>query len=203
VVRLAPVEWFYVMAGVGDAQADKTEMGTNTAFHGEDYSFSAYEFGLTPKIAGRQGNYRFLLWYDPQPADQINGSGVKRDGTGFALSFDQEITDRITLFFRYGFGHEQVRDIEHFWSLGGQLAEPLPGRKDDVLGLAVAQAVLGQDYRDANAAAHTETLLELYYRIQLNKQFTVGPHLQVIVNPAANSSNDCAVIGGLRAVFSF
>ena len=203
VVRAEPAEWFYAQAGVADAQAEGTETGLNTAFHDEDYFFNIYEVGFCPQIAERQGNCRFIFWYDPQAVDHIDGRGAERDDMGFALSFDQEVTDRVTLFLRYGFAHERVREIEHFWSLGGQLSAPLAGRDDDVLGVGVSQAIMGRDFQDANGAAATETLFETYYRIQVTDNIAISPLMQVIVNPGADNDAECAVTAGVRAVFSF
>ncbi len=201
VVRAELAEWLYLMAGVGDAQAIATRTGFNTAFHGPDDSFSIYEVGLTPEICGRPGNYRLMFWYDPQPLETIDGTGTVRDDTGFALSFDQEVTDRVSLFFRYGFAHERVREIEHFWSLGGQLAEPIPGRSEDVFGAGMAQAILGDDFRKAEGLDDTETQFELYYSAKITDYLFLTPHTQVILDPVTTPDEDCAVVAGVRALF--
>lgn len=203
VAKITPTDWVYAQAGVSDAQAVATQTGFKTAFHGADDSFSAFELGLTPKIAERQGNYRFLFWYDSQPLERIGAESFKRDDSGFAMSFDQEITDRITLFARYGFAHQDVRPISNFWSVGGQLAKPLPGRDCDVWGVAVGQAIMGQPARREDNLGSSETLLETYYAIKITDYFTISPDLQVILNPAASNANDVAVVLGLRATISF
>ncbi len=203
IVEARPTDWFYVLAGVGDAQGQKPEMGTNTAFSDEDYSVIALEMGFTPEIAGRRGNYRILTWYDPQPQERFDGMEPKRDDVGFGISCDQQVTDRITLFARYGYGDEKVREIEHFWSFGGQLAGPFEARPDDVFGVGVAQAITSDDFRRVESKASTETVFETYYSYQVNDFVTLSPSVQVMLNPNAESGADCAVVGGIRAVIVF
>jgi len=200
VARYDLLPWLYVQGGVADAQGSWTETGLNTAFHDEDYFVSLYEVGLTPKLGARQGNYRFILWYDPQPLGRIDGSGVNRDDLGFGLSFDQEIADGVTAFMRYGYADESVREIEHYWSTGATWTGPIPGRREDVLGFGVGQFIMGGDYRRANQAAHTETIFELYYKIKLAEWCSISPDLQAILNPGASRDNDVGVIAGLKLV---
>jgi carbohydrate-selective porin OprB len=199
VARYEPTEWLYVQAGAVDAKGSVTETGLNTAFHDEDYFFSMYEFGLRLRPGGRRGYYRFLVWYDPQPVARINGTGSKRDDVGFALSFDQQLTDGITAFFRYGFAHEEVRETTSFWSLGFTWTGPIPQRSEDVLAFGVGQAIMSRDSRRAgNVSASAETLFELYYDIKISEWCRLTPDLQVILNPGANTGNDVAVLLGLK-----
>ena len=118
------------LGGVADAQADARETGFKTTFHNEDYFFSIFETGVVPRIPSAkgplQGTYRVGFWYDPQPKDKHNG-GTKHDDMGFYLSFDQmvlkENTDEddsqgLGLFARYGWADKDVSEIKCFWSTG-------------------------------------------------------------------------------------
>lgn len=199
IVAVKPTDWLYAQAGVADAQARATEMGVNTAFHDEDYAFSIYEFGLTPKFGELQGNYRFIYWYDPQDLERFD-SGTKRDDMGFALSFDQQVTEKITLFCRYGYAHPEAREIEHFWSVGGELAGPLEGRPDDVWGLGVAQSVSSHDFRRAEGVGPHETVFETYYNIKLTDYLYLTPNVQAVLKPGFDRDADVGVALGVRLV---
>ncbi len=203
--KVSPADRFYVQAAVADSRAQPGQTGFKTAFHdqGEDHTFSIYEVGVSPEIRGMAGNYRLLFWYDPQPLARFDGSGTWRDDTGFGLSFDQQVTQRVTLLARYGFAHGQVRQFSNVWSLGASLAEPIPGRKKDVLGLAMAQGLFSEDFREARDAAPQETIFEVYYSLPIGKHIIVSPDLQVLLNPdpvghPAGTQPD--VIGGVRLV---
>jgi len=153
----SPTDWLYLSAGVADAQADYRETGLNTAFHGEDYFFGIFEFGLTPTLPTARGdlpgNYRFGVWYDPQSkpkffddSDETAGRiPIKRDDVGFYTSFDQMVfresaeegdDQGLGVFLGYGFAHAEVNELEHFWSAGAQYKGLLPTRDKDEIGRA-------------------------------------------------------------------
>jgi len=197
-----PRDWLYVQAGAATAKAVSSKTGLSEGFNS---TLFLGEFGLTPAFGKLQGNYRFIFHLTHQTLNYIDESGTKKDTCGFALSFDQALTERITLFARYGFTNPKVRSIEHFWSLGGQLAEPLVGRKYDCLGFAVAQSITGKDYRDYNGpdTANSETIYELYYSYDLNHILTFTPNIQVMANPNADKTAITAVVAGVRVLCSF
>jgi porin len=217
-----PIEWFYLTAGVADAQADSRTTGFNTAFHDEDYFVSMYEFGFTPEIPTKKaplaGNYRFGLWYDPQPKEMYfndyNGqldARFKRDDVGFYTSFDQMIyrendedDQGMGLFFRYGFAPSDANFLEDFWSVGGQYQGLIPTRNDDVLGLGVAQGFMTNDlgYYDGYNPGR-ETAFELYYAIQITKWMTISPDIQYIMDPGANHDGQDATVMGIRLGMQF
>lgn len=212
-----PVEWFYMTAGVADAQADYRKTGFSTAFHDEDYFVSMYEFGFTPAIPTRKGPldgaYRFGLWYDPQPKEMyfndLNGelpARYKRDDVGFYTSFNQMVyrennqdDQGLGLFFRYGYAHSDANFLEHFWSIGGQYQGLVPTRDDDVLGLGVAQGFMTSDlaYYDGYNPGR-ETVFELYYAIKITKWLTLSPDVQYIMDPGANHDGRDTTVLGLR-----
>ncbi len=203
VARFDPADWLYVQAGVVDAQGEFTETGFNTAFHDEDYTFSMAEVGFTAAPAGRTGHYRFLVWYDPQPVARLDGRGAERDDLGLAVSFDQQVTDSLTLFLRYGWSDPDLRRAEHFWSAGGVVAGPLPGRPKDELGLGVGQALIGDDFRRAAGSASSESIVELYYKIALTEYLHLTPDVQVLLHPGGDRDRDVGVVAGLRLSVTF
>lgn len=203
VANVTPADWFYVMGGVADAQAVGTETGPNTAFHDEDYALGMGEFGLTPKWGELQGNYRVIVWYDPQPIQRFRSGSLKRDDLGAAVSCDQQVAEWCMVFFRYGWADGDVREIANFWSGGAEFTKLIAGRDDDALGVGVAQSVLSDAYRSVEGGSATETLFETYYRIQITKYFAITPDLQLILNPGADRDSDPAVVAGIRGVLSF
>jgi len=219
-----PWEWLYFGAGVADAEANAVETGFNTTYHGPDNFFSVYEFGLMPTFktgwGELPGNYRFGLWYDPQPrAKFFNPLGgrrltvpLKRDDVGFYTSFDQMIfrekpetegdQQGLGWFFRYAYAHGDVNEVEDFWSVGGQYQGLIPTRDDDVLAFGVAQGVLSEDVRLEGRDPHRETALELYYKVQLLPWLTLTPDFQWILRPGGEDGRD-AFVAGVRLQMSF
>ena len=189
----------YVQACIADAEGIRSETGLNTAFHGEDYFITLGEVGIkTTNSEGYEGNYRFNLWYDPQPLTRNDGKGSERDTVGFGLNFDQALSEKTGAFLCYGWDDGRVRKFSNYWSLGGTYKGPVPDRDKDVLGFGVGQGITHQDYRNANNAAHTEAILETYYKIHVNEWCSVTLDLQVLIDPGLNNANDTSVIPGVR-----
>jgi len=198
--KFKPADWFYFQAGAADAEAVSTRVGLDNSFQG---AFFISEFGFSPKVRDLQGNYRFIIDYDRVKLGRIDGSGNKNGDYGYALSFDQQVTKHITLFCRYGFADQDVRNIQYFWSCGGQLSEPIPGRKNDVLGFGLAQSIFGDDYRQVNAKASAETMYEIYYNFSAYPFVKIIPNLQVVTHPDGNKDSSCDVVVGTRLLVAF
>jgi len=212
VLYVNPIEWWYVSAGVADAQADARETGFNTAFHGGDHFFSIFETGVAPRIPSArgplQGTYRIGLWYDPEPKDKHDG-GTKRDDVGFYLSFDQMVLKEnadeddcqgLGLFARYGWADKDVSEIKCFWSAGVQYQGLMPTRDDDALAFGIAQ---GRLVEDAGFTTDHETAMELYYNAAIAPWLSISPSLQYIFNPGGDETVDDAVVFGLRVQMDF
>ena len=213
VAYFQPVEWWYVAVGTGDAQADARETGFNTAFHGKDYFLGICETGVTPQLPSPkgplQGAYRVGMWYDPQDKDAFDGSGSKRDDTGMYLSFDQVLcretdqendTQGLGVFARYGLADGNVNPIRCFWSAGVQYQGLIPTRDNDVVAFGVAQGLFSPDM---GLSAGNETALELYYSIQITPWLIASPDFQYVFNPGGNADVGDAVIVGFRLLTCF
>lgn len=197
----SPYEWLCFQAGASTAKASSTKTGLSDGFNSV---FFINELDIRPKLGQLQGNYRFILNLNRERLDYIDSDESKKNDASWALSFDQAVTQRITLFFRYGAADPKVRDIEQFWSYGGQLAEPIPGRKFDILAFGVAQSIFGKEYRQANEdIAYSETLYETYYSFNVNSSVTLTPNIQVVTNPDGDKTAETEIVCGLRFLLSF
>jgi porin len=127
---------------------------------------------------------------------QLFGSNFQVWGANAELA----ITRKVGVFARYGTGNYLntiLGDIApQYWSAG--LAFQDLFMPNDVAGIGIAQPfVLGAV---GNA---TQTNFEAFYNIPISKNFCLTPIVQVITNPANQSSNGTIVTGTLRTVFSF
>jgi porin len=86
---------------------------------------------------------------------------------------------------------------------------PIPGRDDDIAGLAVACTHFGREFRRASgdeAPAGTETALELTYRAQLTPWWALQADAQWLFEPARDADSgrrETATVVGLRTEFAF
>ncbi len=123
------------------------------------------------------------------------------------MSFDQELTDVISAFARFGRQRERVYPVEYAWSVGLQLTGSLYGREGDALGIACGQAKMGGDQRDVNRSlgirSGDEDHLEAYYRLRINDNLALSPDIQWSNNPDGDRDNDDVWAFGVRAQLDF
>ena len=108
------------------------------------------------------------------------------------------------MFARYGFARGDVNKIEHFWSVGGQSVGLIPGRNKDTLGLAMAQGILSDQFRnELHERADRETVYELYYAYRVTPWCVITPDIQFVTNPGGDKGGRDAFVAGLRVRVSF
>ena len=180
-----------------------------------DEIFFAGQLNFKPNLFERNGNYRVLGWLNDRDHTKWKDSAQKKEKTyGVGISFDQELTDDLGAFLRYGWQDPDVYlngesfSLEYAWSTGLQLKGTGWGREDDVLGLAVGQAMPSDEYKKAgsNLNAKDEGHFEAYYNYKVNDHLTLTPDLQIIWNPYgkdATNGSDAIVVGGIKGQVDF
>ena len=202
-VRLSmyPNELFEVHLGAVESDSDFEDIF--------DETFFIAEVGIKPGLFGREGAYRFYAWTNRDNHTEFRDIGDNHEeGYGFGLSFDQQFTDNITGFARFGWQDEDVYEIETSWSIGVQFAGALWGREDDVFAMAFGRSDFGDDYEDSlrdlgfgtNSA---ESLFEAYYSMKINDNITISPDIQVADGMLGMDNDDTVTILGVRAQLDF
>jgi carbohydrate-selective porin OprB/uncharacterized coiled-coil protein SlyX len=218
-IRLAylPVDWLELNYGILDGDGDWEKIG-DSLFNIGQVAFKTSFFQLP-------GNYRLLGWHSNVNHTKWSDLNQVKEATyGFGLSFDQKISESVTLFARYGWQNPKVYNpeitavgghnysLEHSWSAGLQVEGKPWKRENDVLGFTVGQAFASGDYKKYGSAtvaspqAKPEGHLEAYYRIWLNEHLSVSPDLQYIWNPFGRDVADDKrgiFVGGMRAQVDF
>jgi porin len=178
----------YVMFGMGDSSMDSAVLPWKTLDNHSWYQL--LELGLSPDIPGLgKGSYRLTPWHN-----HLFGA----DGFGIALNIDQELGRKdVVAFFRFGYGDEDVTPVKTFVS-GGIAFEAPFGRENDLVAIGVAWSdpSPGEGFRD-------ETLLELFYRLEIAKAISITPDLQLVFDPANNPGDDFVVVPGIRLLIEF
>ena len=86
-------------------------------------------------------------------------------------------------------------EFERYFGAGLVYNGAIRGRDLDLLGLGVAHAVFSDRARDLDDVTH-ETVVELFYRVQLTPWLALEPDVQFIVNPGGQG--DDSLVLGLR-----
>ena len=162
-----------------------------------DHGYGIAELDYKLKLGELEGNYRAYASVDgAAPDGKIKLE--EKNSFGFGFSIDQQLTDKLTLYARFGQREKNVYATRRAWSIGGQYAGLIPGRKDDVLGFAYGQIETAAVVADSH-----EKLLETYYKFKVNDQIAVAPVVQYLINPAGINSADNVVALALRSQISF
>jgi len=216
-VAYMPLEWLELGYGVFDGNSDWEKIGDNL--------FNIGQVTFKTKVFSLPGNYRFLGWNNNvYHTKWLDTEKTKEANYGFGLSFDQKVTDIVTLFTRYGWQNPKVYNpdimatgdlnfsLAHSWSAGFQVEGKPWGREKDVLAFAVGQAIASKDYKKAGESldpvrrAKPEGHLEAYYRIHVNDNLSLSPDFQYIWNPFGKDvaeDTDGIFVGGMRAQVDF
>ena len=200
--NIYPTDRLELAAGYFDGDNDWEDMGDNPFIFGQ--------INFKPGFLEKEGNYRFYGWYNDTYHTKLkNTLKTKEPGYGLGLSFDQELTDSVVGFVRFGWEDEEVYNLDFAWSTGLQISGTYWDRENDVLGLAVGQAMPGDDYKDAASGrnANNEGHFEAYYSIYVNDHLKVSPDIQVIWNPSGddptNGWTDTITVLGVRSQVDF
>jgi hypothetical protein len=180
----------------------------NTAKSKYDNVFSTPFVGgqltLSPKFGDLEGNYRFYGWYAGYNHSKLDAErnpidGEKDKGWGLGISADQQITEMIGLFGRFGWNNDDVYVVQWEASGGVNLKGLIPGRDEDNLGVGFAALTPGDNYDQNDPEYH----LEVYYRIAVTENLAFTPDIQYVWNPGGDSDNDGIFAGMVRAEFNF
>jgi porin len=106
-------------------------------------------------------------------------------------------------FLRLGYAAPRFNQFDSYVGAGASLSGFWPARAEDQVGLAVATAFTGSDFRQAQADAgfgadDYETNIELTYRAPITEWLVLQPDLQYIINPGTDPALDNALTIGLR-----
>ncbi len=153
------------------------------------------------------GFYRYNPKMDDfTAAEPITGDPIQRTAHGaYALAertlyYEPEApTQGLAAFVRYGRTDGDVSPLIYSFSAGCIYTGLLPGRDDDVLGLALIRARAAEKFRQANAPLEeSEVAVELTYRARLTPWLAVQPTLQHVIHPGFEPSLRNAWIGTVR-----
>jgi len=214
VLMLAPVEWYYVSCGGGDALANANASGLDTTFDGDGRFFCVVETGLLPnipsRIGGLQGAYRFGVWFDDQAKEYLDETGERDTDIGYYVSACQTVWHEspgpesgqgLGLFGRLGWADKKLNEIEFFWSGGASYTGPIPGRDADVLAVGFSRGELSD--RSPDFSASHEQVVECFYNAALTSWLHVTADLQWIDHPGGDDSLDDAWVAGVRGQLTF
>ena len=186
---------FYIIGGFADTNSDphKPADGFETFFDDREY-FKHLEFGWnSSRETAFMNNVHLTLW---QADERV--AVATPDGWGANVSWSRSINDHWLPFVRAGYADDGGALLEKSVSAGFGYQTVAGGNQ---VGVAYnwgkpMESTWGSGLDD-------QQTLEVFYRIQLFKEFAITPDIQYIRNPALNSEDDSLWVLGLRARLVF
>jgi porin len=178
-------------AQMHDANAASGDFDWDTLQEGE--WLKAIEVGYTPSFDARNDKrVQLTLW----EKDERTLAGVSK-GRGWAVSAAYKLNDKYFPFVRFGHsdggagvaaessvsaGVEIMQAFDQVWTIGAGWARP----SSETYGSGLSN----------------ETVLETSYKFQLSQNFSLMPDVQVVFNPAYDTSESSVWVFSLRAILS-
>lgn len=186
--------------------------GTHVRFDKGDGTMQIVEAGYKPEGNGNFEKYAAGYWRHTAKVDDLidtdaAGNPEPRRSLGWYALAERTLLQwqdgQLAAFFRYSRTDGNSTPISRSANLGMRVAGLLPGRPDDLLGLAHTRSTIGAKWRASQEMGGTateshESATELTYRVALNLWLAVQPLLQHIRHPGAVTNMPRASLYGVR-----
>jgi porin len=230
-IQFLPTSKFYVMAGVfgQDLSSDPTTKNQNGIRFGLNsnsgmliMSEAGYLVNQSPNDRGLQGTYRlgsFIHTENSQTfasqADFANGTGdLESAGANYGVYgvMDQQLfangAQAVSMFVRAGGAPSNTNFVDYYVDGGFNFTGFVPGRNNDVAGIAIARSHVSSDFSAAQEAQDlpgltAETVLEATYKYQVSPWWNIQPDFQYIITPSGVVGSHNATVLGLRMNVAF
>jgi porin len=108
---------------------------------------------------------------------------------------EDDPTQGIGLFGRFGWARQDVNPVVHFYSIGLGGKGLLPDRQHDTYGVGYYYAGLSNRLP---SILRREQGVEAYYNIRITPWLHISPDLQIIMDPGGTRTQDTSIVYGVR-----
>jgi porin len=160
------------------------------------------------ELGGKPGAFRAGAWWNGDDAESLDGMDTD-DTSGIYFTWDQllyaenaddeEDEQGLGIFGQLGFSDEKYYEAKAYYGAGVQWTGPCDNRDSDIVGIGIFHVKLSDE---GGFDEDTETVFELFYKLQCTPWFSIKPEIQFITNPGG-TDNDDALVGGFRTEISF
>jgi len=165
---------------------DFSRLDPNEPFNmSADLAIKLLGLDLANKVVGKLAKFR----------DAGDNVAIYYNFDQYLYTEDEDPSQGIGLFGRFGWARQDVNPIAHFYSIGVGGKGVLPERDNDTCGLGYYFADLSNQMPPQY---HSEQGIECYYNIEVTPWLHISPDLQVIVNPGGTDFNDVSFVYGVR-----
>jgi hypothetical protein len=184
-VELSGSRGFHLKGGIMDADANNEYPDFDSLGDSEWATFGELRIETAEELYGK-GNYRFGFQHIDETIDGP-------EDTAFSFSFDQELSDDVGAYFRYGNGDGNRTRIRYFLSTGLVWKQPIIST-DDWLGFGYFWSRPRENRREYGG--------EIYWRIQLTRRAQLTPDVMFIRPSDVLSSGKVETLFNLRLLIA-
>jgi high affinity Mn2+ porin len=220
-------EWAF---RISTAQVAKSANGMAMEYNFKNDHSETFEIEHDYSISNQPGAVRVLTFLTHAdmgnyvqstelPAGNVNIIDTREQGRtkcGFGLNAEQNLTDNIGMFLRFGWNDGKneswmFTEIDQTSSAGLSFDGNLWARKEDNAGIAFVINQISKDHRayleaggygfiigDGNLNYSPESILEAYYSLKLFEFLYASPDYQFILNPAYNKDRGPVNVFSIR-----
>ncbi|MDE1170944.1 MAG: carbohydrate porin [Verrucomicrobium sp.] len=222
-----PIPAFYFMSGLYNGSSESQTLnpyGTDFPVDGHDglALYSEVGYVVNPD-QGLKGSYKlgsFVHTHDwndwgSREAAALGTGTLRSEGADFGLYAiaDHELWKKdgrvLSGFTRLGYAPPDVNIVDWYLDAGLDLTGFMPGRTNDVVGIAMAWSSISRSYGAYQQAVNgtpsygAETVLEATYKVTITPWWNVQPDFQYIWTPGGQSGAPNAAVIGVRTQIAF
>ncbi|TAN75840.1 MAG: hypothetical protein EPN14_08290, partial [Gallionella sp.] len=156
------------------------------------------------------GFWRYSARFDDLTDADAAGNPVRRPNQGAYFLAERTLSvesnrpsQGLSGFVRFGTASRDIHQADWTGSIGLRYHGLIPGRDDDIAGMAVTVNHAGDKYRRITPGPSRETDVEATYRAQINPWLALQPVLQYISNPNMDAALGNVWIIGARLEVAF
>jgi porin len=205
---------FYIQAAVLDGVPGNPDnpKGTHIIFGENDGLLMIGEVGLLREKNHKYHKYAFGFWGYSESFEAITGKGETGKSRGVYFLTDHRLTvekddsnQGLNAFLRLGTASHKVNQLDFYLGAGFSYTGLIPGRDEDLTGIAVSYAQNGKAFRDVGGQGveKSETFIEWVYHMQVLPWLVLKPGIQYFINPGTDPTVKNAFITLIRSEISF
>ena len=217
-VKVKPGTSWYGQVGsyiVYEDFRDVDDHGCNFSFPSGSGPLTIGEFGYivgkSSGAPGLPGNYRVGGYYDDERLTELKTDPNARGTWGLYIMGEQMLfsensayTEGLSVWGALSYAPEDRNQITFMAAGGLSYQGVIPSRPDDMLNFNFAYGRYSEDLRqferdNGETLQHSETFLELNYRIQVAPWLYFVPDVQFVINPDGKHDIDDALVVGFGA----
>ena len=196
--------------GFYDGDSQPKTNAFRTAFDNKNGAVHITEVAFKPEIKGHQGNYIIGSWVHTGDVEEITEAEEPRTfktNKGFYTAFEQKIFNEkdkidqgLSVIGQFGWAPSDRNEISRYYGVGIKYTGLIPKRDKDITGIGTAIADVSQRYKSIDERT-SETVLEVFHKIQLTNWLALQPSMQYIFKPGGSGKN--AFTMGIRSMITF